>query len=113
MANELKLTGYTQSSTVTIKLLGDDLVQVGADIATTEPSAGNYLGSMPSAAVAEYSVLFIAGGNTIATGVMNWNGITEIVNQTSSPIGWTDIKAVLGDGLTAKLGNQTIKAVIC
>ena len=79
MANELGIRGYISGATITADVVDSAATVVQADIALTEGSAGNYVGSVGTPlAAGVYAVNFKVGTTFIAAGELHWNGIREV-----------------------------------
>ncbi len=84
MANELNFYGdpATDSGlTIVARVYDSAGAQVGSDVSCAEVgSLAIYVGSMPSASSGQYGVRFFAGSETTprATGLINWNGSSEV-----------------------------------
>ena len=87
MANELQFYGLLAQTglTVVARIYDDTGAQVGGDVACPENgSTAVYVGDMPSVAAGQYAVRFVASGEVVGTGEINWSGSEELSPAVSA-----------------------------
>jgi hypothetical protein len=84
MSGELQFYGLLADTglTVTARVYNESGSPVGSDVTCSEVgSTAIYIGDMPSAAAGTYGVRFIASGEAVGSGVIEWDGTQEITGR--------------------------------